>query len=127
MSETQEQSNTFADSSSTSVPTGAFFESLRRNNSKIRADRAATISEDAQLEYKRRVEDLVMEIKRMRRDQENMLDLSPTEATSLKLASDFSSTEFVTKDIELGVRIRNSEIRLEIAKNRYKLLFGESI
>lgn len=125
MSETQEQSNTFVDS--TSVPTGAFFESLRRNNSKIRADRAATISEDAQLEYKRRVEDLVMEIKRMRRDQENMLDLSPTEATSLKLASDFSSTEFVTKDIELGVRIRNSEIRLEIAKNRYKLLFGESI
>ena len=126
MSETQEQSSTL-DSTSSSVPTGAFFESLRRNNSKIRADRAATISEDAQLEYKRRVEDLVMEIKRMRRDQENMLDLSPTDATSLKLASDFNATEFVTKDIELGVRIRNSEIRLEIAKARYRLLFGEAI
>lgn len=126
MSETQTQETTTV-STETTIPTGAFYESLRRNNAKIRADRAATISEDAQLEYKRTIEDLAMEIKRMKRDQDNMLDLSPSDATSLKLASDFSAKEFVSKDVELGFRIRNHEIRLEIARKRYALLFGQAI
>lgn len=123
MSETQTTDTT----TSTETGKGVFYESLRRNNAKIRADRAATISEDAQLEYKRMIEDLAMDIKRMKRDQDNMLDLSPTDANSLKLASDFEAKEFVTKDVDLGFRIRNSEIRLEIAKNRYKLLFGGNV
>lgn len=103
---------------------GAFVASLKRNNSKIREDRATAISEDAQVMYRRRVEDLEVLIKRLRRDRESMLDLSPTDANSLKLASDFNSEEFVTKDIELGVKIRNVEIQLEIAKTRYAYLFG---
>lgn len=32
---------------------GAFIESLKRNNSKIRSDRAESISDDAQMIYKR--------------------------------------------------------------------------
>ena len=52
-----------------------------------------------------------------------MLDLSPTTADSLVLASDFDSKAFVAKDIELGVKIRNLEIKLEIASNRYADLF----
>jgi len=106
---------------------GAFIESLKRNNKQIREDRATAISEDTDLIYKRVIEDLDLEIKKMKREQENMLDLSPTNAQSLILASDFSSPDYVTKDIELGIKIRNTEIKLEIAKTRYKYLFGGSI
>ena len=104
---------------------GAFLASLKRNNSKIRADRATSISEDTQVVYKRYIEDLVMKIKKMRREQDNMLDLSPTNADSLILASDFKSDEYTKKDVELGVSIRNAEITLEIATKRYDFLFGE--
>lgn len=103
---------------------GAFVASLKRNNKQIREDRAASIAEDAQIMYRRCVEDLEVQIKRMKRDRENMLDLSPAEATSLKLASDFKSEDYVKKDIELGVAIRNAEIKLEIARKQYEFLFG---
>ncbi len=103
---------------------GAFIDSLKRNNKQIRDDRAIAIAEDAQLIYKRQVEDLEVDLKRMRRDQESMLDLSPTDARSLVLASDFDSNDYVEKDIDLGVRIRNTEIKLNIAIERYNYLFG---
>lgn len=106
------------------IKTGAFIESLKRNNKQIREDRAQAIVEDTQILYKREIEDLEIEISRMKREQENMLDLSPDNATSLRLASDFDAKAYVSKDIELGVRIRNSEIRLEIARKRYDYLFG---
>ena len=103
---------------------GAFIASLKRNNQKIRDDRAMAIADDTQLMYKRQIEDLQVTIKRLRRDQENMLDLSPTTADSLVLASDFDSKVYVEKDVKLGVKIRNLEIKLEIATRRYTYLFG---
>lgn len=103
---------------------GAFVESLQRNNKQIRADRAEAIGEDAELIYKREIEDLQVEIRKMERDQENMLDLSPENAMSLKLASDFDAKEYVSKDLELGVKIRNANIKLDIAQKRYRYLFG---
>jgi thymidylate synthase len=101
---------------------------LKRNNRQIREDRAASIVEDAHLIYRREMEDLAMQIKRLKREQENMLDLSPTHADSLVLASDFDAKEYVTKDIEISVKIRNLEIKHELAEARYKYLFtkGES-
>jgi hypothetical protein len=106
---------------------GAFLASLKRNNKQIREDRAEAIGEDTYLLYKRRIEDLQVNIKRMLRDQENMLDLSPENAMSLKLASDFNAEEYVSKDVELGVKIRNEQIKLEIATTRFKYLFGEDL
>jgi hypothetical protein len=103
---------------------GAFILSLKRNNKQIREDRAQAIGEDAELLYKRTVEDLEVNINRLKRDQENMLDLSPDNTIALKLASDFNATEFVQKDLDIGVKIRNEEIKLAIAKQRYKYLFG---
>jgi len=112
------------DETTTAVEQGAFKESLYRNNSKIRKDRADSIIEDAELIYKREIEDLEVQMKKMQREQENMLDLSPTNAMNLTLASDFDSKVYVDKDIELGVKIRNVEIKLEIARKRYAYLFG---
>lgn len=103
---------------------GSFIESLRRNNKKIRDDRALAIVEDAELVYKREVEDLELQVKKTKRDRDNMLDLSPVNADSLVLATDFNSKDFVNRDIELGVKIRNLEIRLEIARSRYNELFS---
>ena len=103
---------------------GAFISSLERNNKEIRTDRAAAIAEDAQLVYRRKIEDLEISIRKMKREQENMLDLSPTTSDSLVLASDFNCEEYVAKDIDLGIKIRNAEITLEIARQRYAYLFG---
>ena len=109
------------------VKQGAFKDSLYRNNQKIRKDRADSIIEDAQLIYKREIEDLDVEMKRMAREQDNMLDLSPTNAMNLTLASDFNSKEYVGKDLDLGVRMRNLGIKMEIATKRYLFLFGEAL
>lgn len=111
-------------SDTTALHQGAFLQSLTRNNDKIRADRAQAIAEDAQLLYKREIEDLEMQIKRLKRERESLLDLSPTTADSLVLAADFDAKAFVQKDIQIGVQIRNFDIKLEIAKQRYTDLFG---
>lgn len=105
---------------------GSFVASLMRNNKKIRDDRALAIGEDAQMLFKRTVEDIQLEIKKLVREREAMLDLSPTDAQSLVLASDFNSKVFVEKDLELGVRIRNLEIKLDIATKRYNQLFTDN-
>ena len=110
---------------SDNVTKGVFFSTLSRNNRKIRQDRAVAIAEDAEIQYKRRIEDMERKIKQLRRDRENMLDLSPTNAQSLILASDFKSDAFIDKDIEIGVKIRNLQIQIDIAKSRYEYLFGE--
>jgi hypothetical protein len=106
------------------VMVGAFAESLKRNNKQIRNDRAQAIVEDTELVYKRSIEDLELSLKKMKRERENMLDLSPSNAQSLVLASDFDSNSYVEKDLELGVKIRNTEIKLEIARSQFKHLFG---
>jgi hypothetical protein len=54
-----------------------------------------------------------------------MLDLSPADSTSLMVATDFNAKEFVEKDIALGIKIRNLEIQLDIARTRYKHLFED--
>jgi hypothetical protein len=102
---------------------GAFVGSLVRNNKKIREDRAIAITEAAQMLYKRKVEDTELSIKQLKRERESMLDLSPTTADSLVIASDFNAENFIAKDIEIGVKIRNLEITLEIARTRYNHLF----
>jgi len=102
---------------------GAFVGSLVRNNKKIREDRAIAIAEAAQMLYKRKVEDTELAIKQLKREREAMMDLSPTTADSLVLASDFDAAGFIIKDIEIGIKIRNLEITLEIAKTRYTHLF----
>jgi hypothetical protein len=103
---------------------GAFFDSLSRNNQKIRKDRALAISEEAQMRFKRTIEDLEHEKRALIRERAGLLDLSPTNAQSLILATDFNGQDFVNTELDIGVRLRNLEIRLEIAKARYSYLFG---
>lgn len=103
---------------------GKFVESLRRNFKQIKDDRAAAISEDAELFFKREVEDVEVEVRKLRREREALIDISPSSAGQMVTASDFNAKAFVSKDLELGVKIRNLEIKLQIAKERYDYLFG---
>ena len=102
---------------------GAFVESLMRNNKQIKADRATSISKTAKVMYKRKVEDLILEIDQMEEDRRNLLDLSPTNALTLVVASDFKASEFAEKDFQLSVAIRNAKIKLAIWQTRYNFLF----
>jgi hypothetical protein len=107
-----------------SKPAGQFMTSLFRNNKQIRQDRAASIGEDAFTMYQRKVQDMERELRQLFRDQENMLDLSPTHAMSLQLASDFKGAEFVERDLAIGIKIYNLSRQLEVAKGRFAALFG---
>jgi len=102
---------------------GSFVSSLRRNNKQIRDDRALAIAEDAELIFKREVEDIQTELKRTRRDRDNMLDMGGTKTTDIISASDFNAKDFVSEDMKLGLRIRELEIKLEVAQARYNELF----
>ncbi len=103
-----------------------FIESLKRNNDQIRKDRAYTIGEDSELIYRRTVEDIELRIKRLEREQEGLIDISPLDRNSLTFA-DFSPEEFVQKDMELSLIIRNLNIQLEVTRKRFEYLFGKTI
>ena len=105
---------------------GAFVESLKRNNAKIKADRANQIADSATRFYRRKVEDIAEQIKNLKVERESLLDLSPTNVTTLIMASDFKPDVFVETDIRIGVEIRQLEIKLEIAKDRYEHLFEDA-
>ena len=101
-----------------------FIGSLQRNNDQIREDRARIIGEDAELIYRRRVEDIELKIKRLEREQEGLIDISPLDKNSLTFA-DFQPDTFVQKDIELSLIIRNLNIQLELTRARFEYLFGK--
>lgn len=92
---------------------GRFVNTLTRNNKRIKADRALTIIDAAQMKYKREIEDAILKIKKLRRSLDAQLDLSPTDANSLKLVDDFDETDFVFKRRENLKLIKNEEILLE--------------
>ena len=102
---------------------GAFALSLKRSNKAIRDDRATAIIDIAEMKFKRKIEDIGLSIKTMKMERDNMLDLSPTTATSLIVASDFDADAYVKKEEEFALKLRNEEIRLELLQARYNVLF----
>lgn len=103
-----------------------FIESLKRNNDQIREDRAVALGEDSQLIYRRRVEDIALKIKKIEREQEGLIDVSPLDKNSLTFA-DFQPEQFVENDLELSLILRNLNIQLEIAEKRFEYLFGKKL
>lgn len=104
---------------------GLFEASLKRNNKQIRDDRAEAIVRSGRLKYKRLIEDLEEELITLETDQTNMLDLSPENVTTLKVASDFNADDYARKDLEISRKIDKLNDDIKIAKNRFKVLFGE--
>lgn len=102
---------------------GAFIDSLKRNSKQIKSDRALAIAEDAETEMKRRIEDLIRDIRKIEREREARLDMSPENSTSLKMALDFNATEFVNTELEYGEKLFIMTRRLQILQERYNYLF----
>lgn len=111
----------------TKTVTGSFREKLQRNNKEIRNDRADAIVEDAELIYSRTIQDIELENKKLGREREGLIDLSPSDKNSLVLASDFNAKGFVDKDLQIGLKIRENNIKLEVLRARYAELFGNII
>jgi hypothetical protein len=103
---------------------GAFVNSLKRNNKQIKTERAIMIAEGTELIFKRTVEDIELRLKDKRRERAAQLDMSPENTHSLVVAKDFNPRAWVDKDLNFSMEIRNLEIELEIAKGRYQYLFG---
>lgn len=103
---------------------GKFVASITRANSQIRKDRAATILDEARMHYKRHIEDLEMQLKRLTRDQDAMLDIAPGTTTDLKMPT-FDPVEFVRAHHTLTKSIYNITIEIAAAKTQYTDLFGD--
>lgn len=105
---------------------GVFKSDLMRTFKQLKESRAESVSEDVEIIYKRQIEDLCHQIRNYDRDRENLiLDLSPSSAFSGNVVpSDFKPTDFLSKDLEIGLNKRDAIIKLEIVIERYEYLFG---
>jgi len=105
---------------------GMFVSNLERRNSKIKSDRAKAIGEDAEIRFRRDVEDIKNAIRKKERAREDMLDLSGDNAFStMPTASDFDDAEFSRAYRAVGIELRNLRIAFELAKEDYSFLFGK--
>jgi hypothetical protein len=106
---------------------GVFKTDLMRTFKQLKESRAESVSEDVEIIYKRRIEDLCHKIRNYDRDRENiLLDLSPMNLTSgAVVPSDFDASAFMQKDIEIGLNKRDAIIELQIVLDRYEYLFGK--
>jgi hypothetical protein len=99
---------------------------LSRNTSQIKNDRAIEIAELAEIECKRKVEDLERELKQLERRKKSLTDLSPDNTFSIMKVKDFDPVEFIAKYNQIGLEIREATIKLEVARNTYKELFEQN-
>lgn len=104
---------------------GTLWVSLSRNIKQIKEGRALSILEDAELAYKRKIEDMAQTLKRLNRNVEASLDMSPENVTTLKMV-DFDPEVFVEADAKAAYEIRNITIQLNECKKRYNNLFGHT-
>lgn len=104
-----------------------FKDSLRRTFKQIRDAAAESVTEDMETTYKRKIEDLALQIRRYDRDRDDLiLSLAPNNALSTTVVpSDFSAEKFLEKDLEIGRNKRDTLIYLRLMLNRYNDLFGE--
>ena len=106
---------------------GLFYQNLTRDFKKLKADRAESVTEDAEIAYKRHIEDYCRDLREISRRRENlMLELAPTTTYDATVVpADFDVNKFMAEDEKLGIRSRELTIKLEIMLDRYEILFGE--
>lgn len=103
---------------------GKFGQNLMRSNKQLREDRGLIIVKDTEKMYRRQIEDLQDKLERLIMDRDNTLDINPGNTQTIINPTDFNSSVFVAKDLEIGLKIRNTKIQLEDAQARYADLFG---
>jgi hypothetical protein len=109
----------------TETVSGFVHQSLQRNNKQIRSDRAASLAEDLEIGAKRQCEDLGRELRKLKRKRESMYDFSPSNSQSLVLAAEVDGEEVAEKDMVLSLKIRDLQIKFDIACERYEENYGK--
>ena len=99
-------------------------ENLNRNAKQLRQDRAESIYEELQVRFDRRVQDLELDLKRLRREQNAEFDFNPANTHSL-VFDKVDAVQVQEKDEQTSMKIRETLIRLNDAKQRYNFLFGD--
>jgi hypothetical protein len=74
--------------------------------------------------YKREIQNLARLIQYLKKQQEDLAAKTPTEAETSEITDAIDSGAYVSKEIEIAVKIRDLEKKLELAKKRYQFLFG---
>jgi len=105
---------------------GIFEKMLLRNNKELRDDRGKQIVKSAEKMYRREVEDLNDKLEQLNNDRAQLLDVNPGNTQTIINPSDFDSAEFIKSHIALGISIRETTIKLEVARRGYEELFGVS-
>jgi len=107
---------------------GVIFRDLAKNSRTIRNDRAEAIAEDLEITFERKIKDLELKIKRLKRDRKSLSDMSPDNVTSIIRVDDFNAEDFYDNYRKKTLEIRNLlvEYRLMIAHKRYLLVDGDS-
>jgi predicted RNase H-like nuclease (RuvC/YqgF family) len=94
------------------------------NEKPTRRERTTTASKAAKSVYKREMQNIARLIRQLKREQENMADRPLTDTQTSEIADAIDSGAYVSKEIEIGVKIRDLEKKLESAKKRFQFLFG---
>lgn len=105
---------------------GHFLSNLTRDFKAIKRDRAESVSEDVEIAYKRRIEDLCRQHREYQRKIDNlMLEMAPsTTISNAVVPADFDPQEFLKMDEKYSIEARDTAIRLEQVLKRYEYLFG---
>lgn len=99
---------------------------LKQSFKDIRSSRADSIIDDAKSSYQDHIRSLLRQLRSTGREKEDILmDLLPNNTTSTVIGSNFDPNKFVIRDFELAIETRELKIQLEVAIQRYEILFGE--
>lgn len=111
----------------TTAPThyaGALGAAIARSPQQVRDARAAQIVEASRLNYRRRIEDKVMELKSMQASRAAHLDLSPDNSQCLISAKNFNEVAFVSTRSSTALAIKGLKDDLDVLISDYQDLFG---
>ena len=106
---------------------GIFGEMLNRNNKQIKQTRAKELLEDASEPYAQIINTKRKTLRRLTRNREASLDLSPDDTTTFMKVKDFDGESFATEDAKATVDIRNLTIEITELETRYMNLFGKEV
>jgi predicted RNase H-like nuclease (RuvC/YqgF family) len=81
---------------------------------------------DAESLYKREMQNLEHIIRQLKRELEDMATLSLTDKQTSEITDAIESGAYVSKEIEIGVKIRGLEKKLESARKKFHFLFGDN-
>jgi hypothetical protein len=89
------------------------------------SEKATSASSDAKSVYRREIQNLDRLIRQLKTEQEYIAGLPVTDKETSEITDAIDSGTYVSKEIEIGVKIKNLEKKVESAKKRYQFLYGD--